>query len=143
MPTPARHERPIIREFQSATEPEPKIARPVGTRGAAECRSRRRRPVGNSPSAIASGSQGKQQIDPAWYGLGAAAFRSRAARSACYRVFAFSETLAAGPLSFRPSSTLTESPFLTFASACGGKWSFIEPSDVLTSTHPFFGSTFV
>src|SRR5262245_25989932 len=51
--------------------------------------------------------------------------------------------LAAGPCDVRPSSTVTLSPFFTLSSAGGGKCSFIDPSDVFTSTHPRLASTFV
>ena len=42
-----------------------------------------------------------------------------------------------------PSSTVTLSPAFTLSRAGGGKCSFIDPSGVFTSTHPFFASTLV
>src|SRR6266403_3240966 len=55
------------------------------------------------------------------------------------RYFAF----GAGPLSFSASSTVTLSPFFTFWSAAGGKWSSIRPSGVLMKSRPLSGATLV
>src|SRR5262245_10412087 len=42
-----------------------------------------------------------------------------------------------------PRPTVMVSPTFTLSSAGGGKWSFIRPSGVFTSTQPFFASTLV